>query len=111
MRWIPAFAGITIIFFLIPSKNAFAERIDYAAEIQNKILNSTCVGCHGKFGVSIRNVNLTSYENIVEHGRLVIPGEPEESLILKKTSSGHGGLSKSEIADLYSWIIEGANEN
>lgn len=104
-------AAILAFLSLLLPMNAATEGISYADDIQNRILNPTCVGCHGKFGVSVRNVNLTSYASIVEHEHLVIPEEPEASLLFRKTSSGHGGLSKSEISDLYTWILEGADEN
>lgn len=102
---------MTIVFFLIFSNSVSAESIDYADRIQNKILNSSCIGCHGKFRVSIQNVDLTSYSKLVEHDGLVVPEKPDESLLFQKMMEGHGGLSKSEIEDLRFWIIEGANEN
>ena len=102
---------LLVFIFSLSSKTVFAERIDYSDGIQNKILNSSCVGCHGKFNVSIRNVDLTGYSKLVEHEGLVVPEKPDESLLFQKMIAGHGGLSRSEIEDLRSWILEGANEN
>jgi hypothetical protein len=90
---------------------AYGETVSYIDAIQNRIFNVSCTGCHGKYSVSIKRVNLTSYDRIVEHELLVIPANPDASLLFTKTDSGHGGLSISEMNDLYDWILQGAEDD
>lgn len=102
---------LTVTILFGSSISAMAERVDYFDSIQNRIFNVSCIGCHGKYNVSIKNVDLTSYDKLVENDSLIIPEKPEESLLYQKAVKYHGGLSRSELDDLYDWIFEGAENN
>src|SRR3990167_1470960 len=109
LLWIVFIIIFLMILFHLP-RPAWGEIIDYQHSIQENIFNVTCVGCHGKYGVKIRQVDLTSYEHLVENPVLIVPGSPDESLLFVKITLGHGGLSRSEIEDLRIWIIQGASD-
>jgi len=111
-------------------------------ELQDEILTPTCAaeGCHGSF-LPERDLDLTegnSYGALVnvpaQEGSytLVVPGEPDESLLylaLENEFYGDGedqpatlgkmpprvpgaaGLSSSERAAIRSWIADGAMDN
>ncbi len=107
------------------------------SEIQTEILTPTCAveGCHGDF-LPKRGLDLSegvTYSAVVgvaaeEPGySLVVPGEPDESLLylaLLDDIYGDGddqpptlelmppsGLSKGQRAAVRSWIVDGAQDN
>jgi len=81
------------------------------------ILNARCVGCHGARG----GLSVTSYADIIKGGRngsSVIPGKPEESLLIKyivdpvlRMPPRGEGVPKEELTILKEWIKQGAKEN
>jgi hypothetical protein len=111
-------------------------------ELQDEILTPTCAaeGCHGSF-LPERDLDLSegrSYESLVNVASqessytLVVPGEPDQSLlylVLENEFYGDGedqpvtlgkmpprlpgtaGLSNSDRASIRSWIADGAMDN
>ena len=73
-----------------------------------------CSGCHGSSGQ--KGVNLTSYASIMsggEEGALVVPGNPEQSLLVTAQSQAKPHfmqLSASELQTIIDWIKAGAPE-
>lgn len=72
------------------------------------ILQLKCGVCHGQSG----GLTLTSYESVMQGGKTgpaVVPGDPDNSLIVKKIEGGHPGqLSPEEMALVIEWIKAGA---
>src|SRR4051812_20564170 len=81
------------------------------------ILKAHCFHCHGEGeklngGVDLRLRRLLA-ETKTEEGRVMAPGQPELSLILKLTKSGEmpkkeKKLSEKDIATIEEWILSGA---
>ena len=93
--------------------------VSYQNDIQ-PIFNSGCVGCHGSQG----QLSLTTYANTMKggvSGKVVIPGNGEGSLIVKKLRGIAPGqrmppepinpLSGAKIDLLVRWISTGAENN
>ncbi|NIR62636.1 MAG: hypothetical protein GWN61_01460 [candidate division Zixibacteria bacterium] len=78
------------------------------------MLQSLCVSCHGDPGMV--GLNLSSYETLMagsNNGPVVIPGEPDNSLILQKLIADpphFAQLSDSQLEYLRDWIANGAVE-
>ena len=78
------------------------------------ILANQCVACHGpekkKGGLDLsrRATALTGGES----GAAIVPGRPDESLLVEKVAEGEmppkGGLSKDEVAAVRAWVEAGA---
>jgi hypothetical protein len=97
------------------------------------VIGRRCLPCHAEDNFNPSELSLDSYEAIMEggkHGTPVVPGNPNESLIMKKTSTRppfgdrmplnpkwkiDGGsakwLSDEEIRLLAAWINQGAKNN
>jgi len=75
------------------------------------VLEMRCGQCHG----TIAGLNLTSYEGIKAGGNsgpAVVPGNPDESLLVQKMQGPHPvQLSKPELDLLGAWIAAGAPDN
>ncbi len=78
------------------------------------ILTEKCSACHSESGM--KGLNLTSYEGIMkgsESGAVVVPGDAENSLLVKVQSGAQphfGQLSPEELAAIKAWIQSGAAE-
>ena len=89
-----------------------APEEDSFAAVQS--LFEQCTVCHGENGQ--KGVNLTSYDSIMqggESGPIVIPGQPEESLLVdvQQRSSPHfGQFTESELEQVIAWIEAGAKK-
>lgn len=98
------------------------DEIFYVREIQ-PIFNASCGGggCH--ISSSSRGINVSSYSQTMASnglvlGRLVIPGEPDNSPLIQVVEGtangvsrmplGRGALSSSDIQKIRRWISEGA---
>jgi mono/diheme cytochrome c family protein len=89
----------------------------YVSTIQ-PIFESECTGCHGTLG----GWDASSYSSVMttgEHGPVIIPGDPEKSLLAQKiqgtqkdgTSMPPGGkLTADQIQVILDWIKAGAKE-
>lgn len=79
------------------------------------LLQSRCGACHSPSG-GIQGLDLTTYQGIMAggvSGPVVIPGDPEGSLIVQKQSGEQphfGQLSQEELELVVNWIKAGAPE-
>ncbi len=76
----------------------------------SQVFTVFCNGCHGI--VSSRgNLDLTSYDSMMESG-VVVPGNPDASRLLRKlTEENHvPDFPLEEITRLYVWLVHGAPE-
>ena len=93
----------------VPATTAPAG-ISYAGQIQ-PILNQSCVRCHGSSG----GLSLSSYERLMaggDGGPAVVPGDPENSLLLRYVTGPRPHLlGQEQIDTLVRWILEGALNN
>jgi mono/diheme cytochrome c family protein len=87
--------------------------ITYANTI-GSLLAGRCGGCHGESGV--QGLNLTTYQGALagsENGPVIVPGDPEGSLLVQKQSAAEphfGQLSDEELELVIQWIGDGAPE-
>jgi nitrate/TMAO reductase-like tetraheme cytochrome c subunit/mono/diheme cytochrome c family protein len=78
------------------------------------IFQSRCSSCHGTGG--ILGLNLTSYQTALagsENGAVIIPGNPDGSLLVQKQSGPQphfGQLAPEELKLVIEWILAGAPE-
>ncbi len=93
--------------------------VDFVSEIK-PLLEANCIACHNSksvFGdVVLENRELAFREN--KHGKVIVPGDPEASLLYQVTQVPHAAdqsmpatgpkLSEEEIVLLKTWISEGA---
>lgn len=83
-------------------------------EVIGPLLARKCGECHGEGG--IQGLNISTYQSIIVgsvYGPVIIPGEPENSLliIVQTGEQVHfGQLSDEELDLLEKWIAEGALE-
>jgi cytochrome b subunit of formate dehydrogenase len=75
------------------------------------VLQQQCSVCHG----GIAGIDYSSYASTMKgsiDGPVIIPGDPENSLIVKKISAGThpGKLTDAELTALKQWIAAGAPE-
>ncbi|NOZ26583.1 MAG: hypothetical protein GXP39_00835 [Chloroflexi bacterium] len=75
------------------------------------ILQAKCVVCHG----GIAGLHMTTYEGLMqgsEHGPVIVPGQPDKSLLVQKMLSEHPTLlTEEELAIVRAWIEAGAPNN
>jgi mono/diheme cytochrome c family protein len=65
------------------------------------IFKSNCVGCHGA-AVKMKELNLSTEETALkgsESGPVVVPGNPDESILFKKVQSGTMPMGKPHLSD------------
>jgi nitrate/TMAO reductase-like tetraheme cytochrome c subunit len=83
----------------------------YDSAIQ-AIFTGKCSKCHGS--AAIAGLNLTTYATALKGGKdgpVIVPGDPANSLLIKKQSVQHfGQLSASELQLVTDWIKAGAPE-
>jgi uncharacterized membrane protein len=86
------------------------------------VLDANCVSCHGKSKVK-GNLRLDTYDRLMrggEDGAVIIPGNPDRSILLKRItlphddkkfmpSEGKPPLKPEEIAWIRAWIQQGAS--
>ena len=74
------------------------------------VLEQACGQCHG--AAPIKGLRVTDYESLLagsESGPVIVPGSPDESLILSVLKGGHfAKLSDEQMALLEQWIAAGA---
>jgi mono/diheme cytochrome c family protein len=75
------------------------------------ILKSRCAGCHGQAGAG--GLDVTRWRSIVLERRSVVPGQPNESELIRRVESGSmplGGpkLAENELKALRAWVSAGA---
>ncbi len=75
------------------------------------ILKSNCTGCHGE-SVKMKELNLSTEETALkgsESGPVIVPGNPDESLLYKKVRDGSMPMGKPHLSDqqiqtIFTWI-------
>jgi mono/diheme cytochrome c family protein len=81
----------------------------YAATI-GPLLTEKCGGCHG----GLAGLTVTDYASLMagsSSGAVVVPGDPDGSLIVEVQSGEHyAQLSEAELTTLIDWIANGASE-
>jgi hypothetical protein len=110
-------AKYSLLFILSAGISPLLADVDFPSSI-HPILSGRCAPCHSgdhpQAGLSIE-----SREALVRggsHGAALIPGKPEDSLLLKRVTGaigpqmppGGAKLSEAQIASLKDWIAEGA---
>ncbi len=79
------------------------------------LLELRCASCHGASGIA--GLDLTSYESTLaggDAGPAVVPGEPENSLLISKQmgeQAHFGQFSTEELEFVSAWILAGAPES
>ena len=79
------------------------------------IFKSSCVKCHGS-RAPLKSMDLSTYAGVIkgsESGPVVVPGNPEASLLYKKVQAeempmGGPPLAKEQVAAIRAWIEAGA---
>lgn len=90
--------------------------VSYAAEVQ-PYFNSNCTSCHQRTDNNPhppKGIELTSYQLVMaggDGGAIVIPGNPDASVLVQKLEDGHRNQSAADIARIRTWIQEGAQQN
>jgi len=77
------------------------------------IFQSKCAACHGTTGM--KGLTLTTYAGVMKgssDGAVIVPGNPDESLLVKvQSAGGHPGqLSPEQLTLVKQWITAGAPE-
>jgi hypothetical protein len=81
--------------------------------VQPFFINATCTSCH-QGGSPPKGVDLTSYQHVMaggDGGAIVIPGNPDASVLVQQLEDGHRKQSAADIAKIRTWIQEGAQNN
>ena len=82
--------------------------------VVGSILQTRCGTCHGENG--LQGLNLTTYDGLLAggtNGAVVVPGEPEASLIIQKLTADQphfAQLSRDEIVLVIEWITANVPE-
>lgn len=96
-----------------------AARVDFARDVR-PIFEATCVECHGpdKVKARLRMDSVAALQQGGKSGPLVVPGDPETSLIMRRVLGLDGEdqmpldndpLSDAQLETLRRWIAEGAS--
>ncbi|MFN7998550.1 MAG: DUF1553 domain-containing protein [Bryobacteraceae bacterium] len=101
---VSAFSVVALAQSPAPSKPARFEDVV-------PILKSNCTGCHGD-SVKMKELNLTTEQGALkgsDSGPVVVPGNPDESILYKKVVSGSMPMGKPHLSDqqieaIFSWI-------
>ena len=100
-------------------KSTGKETVSFALDIAPVFIQN-CNGCHYDIQNNARGgLNLTTFRQIIrggDTGQMIVPGKPEESLLVKKLKgeagtrmpAGRAPLSSEVIAKIEKWISEGA---
>jgi hypothetical protein len=86
--------------------------VSYADDVQ-PYFNSNCTGCHGGSNPQ-KGVDLTSYQQVMaggDGGAIVIPGDPDASVLVQQLEDRHRNQIAADIAQIRTWIQEGAQNN
>lgn len=98
---------------------AASGRIDFARDVQ-PILEQTCVECHGadKVKARLRMDSIAALQQGGKSGPLVVPGDPETSLMMRRVLGlddedqmplDNDPLTPAQLEILRRWIAEGAH--
>lgn len=95
--------------------------VSYSSDIQ-PIFNSNCAGSSCHVGGTAYGLSLSSYSSLMQggiSGEVVIPGDPQNSIIIKRLEGkiipqmpfGGSPLPQATIQLIRDWITEGAHDN
>jgi nitrate/TMAO reductase-like tetraheme cytochrome c subunit len=90
------------------------SEVTYSSVI-GAIFEAKCAACHAESGM--KGLNVTTYASLMagsESGDVVLPGDPDGSLLVQKQSSDtphFGQLNSNELELVRQWIEAGALEN
>jgi len=90
-----------------------SEEISYMGTVRSILLNR-CGACHSEEGQA--GLNMTSYQSLLtgsDNGPVIMPGDPDKSLLLTKTvepGSHFAQFTQLELELIRSWISDGAVE-
>ncbi len=122
---LPFALGALVVLLLIGAaapmtSTASAEQVDFATEIW-PLIERSCLQCHDS-GTAFSNLRLDSPEKILEGGdlgKVVIPGEPDNSPLVARVALPMDDLdfmpiegdplTEEEIELMRKWITEGAS--
>jgi nitrate/TMAO reductase-like tetraheme cytochrome c subunit/mono/diheme cytochrome c family protein len=96
-----------------PAPTPAGGRVSFENAI-GPLFQAHCTGCHGENGT--KGLNLGSYQTAMaggEDGPVIIPGDPQNSLLIQKQSGSQphfGQLSTSDLEMVTQWIEAGAPE-
>ena len=81
-------------------------------QVSQQILQPKCISCHSGSNAP----NLTSYASFATNTAYIVPGNPSQSPLYQAVQSGampQGGppLTQAELALIYDWIQEGAQND
>ena len=98
--------------YLEPSSTYLLPSIPEASlgSLQKNLFGPKCLNCHNS-NFALGNYDLSTYAGIMSGGR-VIPGDPNNSLLMQRVKDGtmppSGPLSEQEIDSIEAWILAGA---
>jgi mono/diheme cytochrome c family protein len=87
------------------------ENVTFESAIE-PLFQARCIGCHGEGGM--QGLNLTTYESALagsENGPVIVPGDPEASLLVQKQTAQPPHFAQfpsQELELIVSWIENGA---
>jgi hypothetical protein len=104
-----------------PENEPIPEQVSYADDIQ-PIFNSNCAGSQCHIGGMSNGLSLVSYSTLMEggiSGPVVIPGEPDSSIIVRRLEGTIQPqmpfqlppLPHARIQLIRDWIAQGAHDN
>lgn len=95
------------------------ENVSYSQHVQ-PLFNQTCTfsGCHNDASMA-SGLSLTSYIRLTERPDIVIPGDPDNSVLYLRISGQLGAqmplnrqpLTLNQQQGIFTWIAEGAENN
>jgi len=93
--------------------------VSYSQHVQ-PLFNQTCTlsGCHNDASMA-SNLSLTSYQNLTQRPEIVVPGDPEQSILYLRIEGRLGRqmplnrppLTTNQREGIRTWIEEGAENN
>ncbi len=115
MHYLQAALLIFIVAGAVPFQSAYADPLSFEKDVR-PILKAHCFHCHGESGVTEGSLDVRLRRWLIsggDSGEAIQPGEPEDSLLLDRVSSGEmppgdKRLTPEEIARLRQWIQDGA---
>ena len=104
-----------------PASNPMPEQVSYTDDVQ-PIFNSSCAGSQCHIGGTANGLSLVSYASLMQGGNsgpAVIPGEPDNSIIVQRLEGTiqpqmpfqRPPLPQSQIQLIRDWIAQGAHDN
>jgi formate dehydrogenase gamma subunit len=91
---------------------AAAGSVSFASDIE-PLLAAQCGTCHGE--TALGGLQVTAYQSLLaggENGPVILPGSPDESLIVVQMRGEHPArLSGDDLQKLIDWIAAGAEDN